>query len=241
VFRPVKGRSQRLALLGSVVVVALGAAGCGSSDEPDLVAGKELYVENCQRCHVLARAGGGAEVGPNLDEAFGPARDHGLGEATVAGVVEHQIGNVLRNSSMPEDLVEGEDARAVAAYVAAVAGQPGEDSGALAEAGVQVSNKPIAAENGTLEIPAAEAGLAFASKRATAPPGSIEFAMPNPSSVQHNIALRDEGGELLGEGDVVGADGTSTFTARVKAGTFAYVCTVPGHEEGGMVGELTVK
>jgi uncharacterized cupredoxin-like copper-binding protein len=31
------------------------------------------------------------------------------------------------------------------------------------------------------------------------------------------------------------------FKADLKPGTFSYVCTVPGHEEGGMKGELTVK
>ena len=240
-FPPVRGGSQRLALLGSVVVVALAAAGCGRSDEPDLVRGKELYVDKCQRCHALARAGGGADVGPDLDEAFGPARGDGLGEGTVAGVVERQIANVRRNSIMPENLVEGDDARAVAAYVAAVAGQPGEDSGALADAGVQVSTKPVVAKGGTLEIPAADAGLAFTTTKAESKPGSVKFAMPNPQSVDHNIALKDDGGQLLQEGNVVGQGGTSSFTASLKAGTFAFVCTVPGHEEGGMKGELTVK
>jgi mono/diheme cytochrome c family protein len=241
VFPPVRGGSQRLALLGSAFVVALAAAGCGRNDEPDLVRGKELYVDKCQRCHALARAGGGSDVGPDLDEAFGPARGDGLGEDTVAGVVQRQIALVRRNSIMPANLVEGEDARAVAAYVAAVAGQPGKDSGALAEAGVQVSTKPIVAEGGALEIPAADAGLAFVTSRAESKPGSVKFAMPNPQSTDHNIALKDEGGQVLQEGDVVGQGGTSTFTAKLTAGKFEFVCTVPGHEEGGMEGELTVK
>ena len=239
-FAPVRGGSQRLALLGSVVVAALAAAGCGR-DEPDLVTGKDLYVEKCQRCHSLARAGGGANVGPDLDDAFGPARGDGLGEDTVAGVVERQIANVRRNSIMPAKLVEGEEARAVAAYVAAVAGQPGQDSGALAEAGAKVSNKPIVAKGGTLEIPAADSGLAFASTKAEAMPGSVEFTMPNPQTVVHNIALKDEGGQVVQEGEVVGKDGISMFTADLKPGAFSFVCTVPGHEAGGMKGELTVK
>ncbi len=226
----------------AALTVALGATGCGSSGEADLVNGKNQYAENCQRCHVLERAGGGANVGPNLDEAFGYAREDGLGQETVEGVVLSQISNVRRNSTMPPDLVTGDDARDVAAYVAAVAGEPGEDTGALAEAGAKVSSKPIVAEGGTLEIAADPSGaLAFASTRAQAMPGSVEVAMPNESSVQHNIALRDGGGQLLQEGDVVGQGGTSMFTAMLKPGTFEYVCTVPGHEEGGMVGELTVK
>jgi len=207
-----------------------------------MVNGKTLYAENCQRCHALERAGGGANIGPDLDEAFRYAREDGLGERTVEGVVLRQIENVRRNSIMPADLVTGDDARDVAAYVAAVAGQPGEDTGALAEAGAKVSSKPIVAEGGALEIAADPSGaLAFASTKAEAKPGSVEVVMPNESSVQHNIALRDEGGQVVQEGEVVGQGGTSMFTAMLQPGTFAYVCTVPGHEEGGMKGELTVK
>ncbi|CAN5141105.1 hypothetical protein BH20ACT20_BH20ACT20_02920 [soil metagenome] len=224
-----------------MLTVVLGATGCGS-EEADLVNGKNLYAESCQRCHALERAGGGANVGPDLDEAFRYAREDGLGEQTVEGVVLGQIGNVRRNSTMPEDLVTGDDARDVAAYVAAVAGQPGEDSGALAEAGAKVSSKPIVAEGGMLEIPADPSGaLAFASTKAQAKPGTVEVVMPNESSVQHNIVLRDEGGQVIQEGEVVGQGGTSMFTAMLKPGAFMYVCTVPGHEEGGMKGELTVK
>ena len=224
-----------------MLTVVLGATGCGS-EEADLVNGKNLYAESCQRCHALERAGGGANVGPDLDEAFRYARADGLGEQTVEGVVLSQIGNVRRSSTMPEDLVTGDDARDVAAYVAEVAGEPGEDSGALAEAGAKVSSKPIVAKAGSLEMPADPSGaLAFASTKAQAPAGALEVAMPNESSVQHNIALRSEGGELVQEGEVVGQGGTSTFSADLTAGTFTYVCTVPGHEEGGMKGELTVK
>jgi len=240
-FRRVRRAVHRPAALGLAALAIAAAAGCGTEGQADMVNGKNLFAERCQRCHVLERAGGGADVGPNLDEAFGPARADGLGEETVEGVVLRQIANVRRNSTMPEDLVTGDDARDVAAYIAEVAGQPGEDTGALAEAGAKVSSKPIVAEGGTLEMPADPSGaLAFASTRAQAPPGPLEVVMPNPASVQHNIALR-EGGRLLEKGEVVGEGGTSSFTANLKAGTFTYVCTVPGHEEGGMKGELTVK
>jgi mono/diheme cytochrome c family protein len=227
-------------LLAAGAALALAASGCGSTDEPDLVNGKELFVGKgtCGSCHVLNRAGTQGRQGPNLDEAFGPARRDGLGEGTVEGVVYDQIGNVRRNSKMPADLVTGKDARDVAAYVAAVAGKSGKDGGALAAAGQpKVSNKPIAAKGGVLTMDADPTGaLAFASTKATAPAGSLEFVMGNESSVQHNIAL--EGGT---EGPVVGKGGTSRFKETVKAGEYVYVCTVPGHAEGGMKGTLTVK
>lgn len=205
--------------------------------------GKELFVGKgtCGACHTLARAGTKGNRGPSLDESFGPARNDGLGESTVAGVVEQQISEVRRGSIMPEDLVTGADARDVAAYVAAVAGQPGEDPGVLALAGrPKVSDKPVVAEGGQAEIAADPTGaLAFVARFAESEAGQLTLAMPNPSPVEHNIAIK--GGGVDEKGPVVGKDGTSEVSAELPAGKFVFYCSVPGHEEGGMRGELTVE
>lgn len=231
---------QRVAL-AVVALVAIAATGCGR-EEPDVVTGKQLFVEKCGACHTLARAGTTGVNGPNLDEAFGPARRDGLGEGTVEGITLAQIGTPLRNSGMPAKLVTGQDAKDVASYVAAVAGQPGEDQGRLAAAGApEVSDKPIAATGGKLEIDANPTGaLAFESTRAQAPPGSIEILSMNEAPIPHNIALKPPSGEVV-EGPVVGTGGTSRLQADLKPGKYEFVCTVPGHEEGGMKGTLTVK
>lgn len=241
-FRLVRSGSQRLAAAAALAaLVALVASGCGRED-PDLVTGKQLFVEKCGACHTLARAGTTGVSGPNLDEAFGPARRQGLGEGTFEGVVADQVATPLRNSGMPAKLVTGQDAKDVAAYVAAVAGKPGEDEGRLAAAGApEVSDKPIAASGGKLEIDANPTGaLAFASTQAEAAPGAVEILSLNESPIQHNIAIKDAAGKLT-EGDVVGTGGTSTLQASLEPGKYEFLCTVPGHEEGGMKGELTVK
>lgn len=237
-----RSRPQRLAgLVAAAALVASVAAGCGR-EEPDLVNGKALFAERCGACHVLERAGTTGTLGPDLDEAFGPARRDGLGQATIQGVVVDQIANVLRGSEMPADLVTGDDARDVAAYVARVAGQAGEDEGKLAAAGEpEVSSEPIEADGDTLEIPAEPSGaLAYASTQAIAPPGPLEILSPNESPVQHNIAIRD-GDTLVEEGEVVDSGGTSRIRVDLDPGAYQFVCTVPGHEEGGMKGELTVQ
>ena len=225
-------------LMSAVVLLALTVAACGREDSPDLVNGKELFIGEgtCGSCHALARAGTKGTQGPDLDQAFAQARRDGMNEETVEGVVFRQIAHPRRNSIMPADLVEGDDARDVSAYVGEVAGIPGEDTGALADVGVQKGGKATA-ENGVLQIDADESGaLAFTASTATAAPGNVEFVMENPSPIQHNIALEGDG-----EGDVVGTGGTSRFEADLKPGKYSFLCTVPGHAEGGMVGELTVK
>src|SRR5918998_4432584 len=204
-------RPHRLAALATAAsITALAASGCGREQESDMVNGKALFTQKCGSCHVLARAGTKGVQGPNLDEAFGPARSDGLGERTVAGVVERQIYHVRKSSTMPGDLVTGKDAKDVSAYVASVAGQPGKDTGALANAGrPKVSNKPIVAKGGTLKIDAdPTGGLAFVSSKASAKPGPLMFVSVNKASIPHNIALR-EGSKLIKEGPDVSGGGSS--------------------------------
>jgi mono/diheme cytochrome c family protein len=123
-----------LAALG-VTAAALSVSACGR-DEPDLTNGKALFVENCGTCHILDRAGTAGTQGPSLDAAFRAALAAGMDRETVEGVVRRQIANVRRNSIMPADLVTGDDASDVAAYVGFAAGKSGEDQGALAQAGL---------------------------------------------------------------------------------------------------------
>ena len=118
----------------AVLIAALAATGCGSgglTSGGDAARGKELFLNEgqCGSCHVLADAGSKGVIGPNLDDAFFQAREDGLGEATIRAVVRDQISYPVEEPStgspgMPADLVTGEDADAVAAYVASVAGLP---------------------------------------------------------------------------------------------------------------------
>jgi mono/diheme cytochrome c family protein len=121
-----------MALLG---VAALLLAGCGSSETPDLVHGKSTFVQKCGSCHTLKRAQTQGKQGPDLDSAFAQALKIGMNRKTVQGVVRDQIRNARRNSVMPRNLVRGSTASDVAAYVALVAARPGQDTGALAQAG----------------------------------------------------------------------------------------------------------
>jgi len=131
-------RYKRALAVAAVAAALTGlAAGCGSGDESDLVNGKRLFTGEgrCGNCHVLARAGTRSSIGPSLDAAFGQSRSDGLSARTVAEVVYDQILNPRENSVMPKDLVTGQDARDVAAYVAQAAGGSGPDEGGVAERG----------------------------------------------------------------------------------------------------------
>lgn len=215
-----------------------GVLGACGSDEPDQVAGKQLFVSKCGSCHVLARAETKGSVGPNLDEAFQQSLKDGMGRDGIKGAVKDQIDNPLTGSQMPADLVAGDDAKAVAAYVADSVAKKGEDTGRLADAVKQAGGgKPAVAKNGVLQIDADPTGqLAYVTKQAQAPPGRLTVQSKNESSVPHNIVIDGKG-----EGEVVTDGGTSRFTASFAAGGYAYYCSVPGHRAAGMEGDLTVK
>jgi mono/diheme cytochrome c family protein len=127
------GRRRRTAALLGVVAAGLLAAGCGETvgyTQPtgDRSNGKELFTQKCGACHTLADAGTKGQIGPNLDDAFRDSRRSGLGESTFVQVVRDQIAYAEKKTStgspgMPDNLVLGQDAADVAAYVASVAGK----------------------------------------------------------------------------------------------------------------------
>jgi mono/diheme cytochrome c family protein len=87
--------------------------------------GKELFANNCGTCHTLAAAGSDGVVGPDLDERFAPsgtnsAQSYEGNAATVMLAVTCGI-----QGRMPQGILEEEEAKQVAQFVAAYAGQIG--------------------------------------------------------------------------------------------------------------------
>jgi mono/diheme cytochrome c family protein len=140
------GRNTRAlaALLpGALVLLALG--GCGIKHPvTNVVKGKELFVAKCGACHVLAHAGTTGNRGPNLDDAFRQDRADGVKSTSIEGLVDYWIRYPNTQGIMPANLYKGQAAQNVAAYVGAVAAIPGQDTGALAQAG-QVQGTSAAA------------------------------------------------------------------------------------------------
>jgi len=234
----------RAALCAAIVAAlpALSACGDVKDPQPDVVAGKQLFVQKCGSCHTLGRAGTKGTTGPNLDQAFQESLKEGFGTTAVRGVVYKQIlyPNRLKNSQgvkMPAKLVSGQDAHDVAAYVAMVSAQGGKDTGRLATAVKAAGGGTATEKNGVISIPADPGGqLAFVASKATGTAGPVTIQMPNKSGTDHDITI-----DRLGKGPVV-SKGTSSFKATLAAGkTYTYYCSVPGHRQAGMQGTLTVK
>lgn len=209
---------------------AVAGAGCGAEDPPDVARGKELFTQKCGACHILQNANTKGVQGPNLDLAFKQSVADGLGRSTIAGVVRNQIDLPMGNQ-MPADLYEGQDARDVAEYVASAIGKPAE-GGAGGPSGTAKAD----AKN-VVSIPADPSGqLAYQVENATAKPGKVTLQSKNDASVPHNIAIKGDG-----EGPVVQGGKVSEVSANLKAGSYEFYCSVPGHEQAGMKGNLSVK
>jgi cbb3-type cytochrome c oxidase subunit III len=125
--------ARRCLLAAAGLAAVLAATGCGSvaaeNETGSAFAGKPLFTQHCGSCHTLADAGTKGTIGPNLDEAFGNVRKQGYDESTIREVVRGQIAYPTEEPpagapGMPANLVDGDDAWDVAAYVASVAGLP---------------------------------------------------------------------------------------------------------------------
>jgi cbb3-type cytochrome c oxidase subunit III len=126
----------RLAAALLALGVGLAAVGCGSEGHVENAVsgnGEGLFKERCGQCHTLAAAGTQGRIGPNLDHAFANLRSdkpgQGFDESTIRDVVRGQIAYPVEEpptgeQGMPADIVEGDEADAVASYVASVAGLP---------------------------------------------------------------------------------------------------------------------
>jgi cytochrome c553 len=95
---------------------ATGGTGPLSTEEPTPKEeeGKELFIQTCKSCHTLEAVQAHGVTGPNLDE--------------LGGLDKERVLNAIKNGGtgsgrMPAGLLEGEDADAVATYVANVAGR----------------------------------------------------------------------------------------------------------------------
>ena len=150
--------------LAAVALLAAGCGTGGvasNAQRPDTQNGQTLFTSNCGSCHTLSAAGTSGTIGPNLDNAFAADVKEGFSQSSIENDVLDQIrlgsGQVSTpyttskyfvehclppgsakclSPQMPADIVKGQDAIDVAAYVASVAGTGGfTETGSAASSG----------------------------------------------------------------------------------------------------------
>ena len=83
--------------------------------------------------------------------------------------------------------------------------------------------------------------LRFDKSNLEARPGKVTLKMTNPTSAGMDHAIAVKGNGVDSDGQSVAPGGTSTVTVTLKKGTYEFFCPVPGHEQAGMKGTLTVQ
>ena len=111
----------RQALLATLIVAV--GSGCGTggpAEGGNATQGRQLFLTEgkCASCHTLKAAPSRGQIGPNLDEAFRQDKVEGYEKSGIQNVVLDQIRFPRKGSVMMPDLVEGDDAVDVAAFVA---------------------------------------------------------------------------------------------------------------------------
>jgi plastocyanin len=115
------------------------------------------------------------------------------------------------------------------------AGQPQASGG-----GNQQAPQPVAAAEQLAVSSPADGGLSYSPNGLTAKPGNVEITYDNPSPVPHSIAVATSNGNVLGEVSPFTNGKQSVNLTDLKPGKYVFYCTVPGHREAGMEGNLTV-
>jgi len=83
--------------------------------------------------------------------------------------------------------------------------------------------------------------LKFTKSSVTAKAGTVTISFTNSSPLAHNLTVQQgTSGPVLGATPTF-MGGTKTLKLTLKAGTYTFYCSVPGHRAAGMQGTLTVQ
>jgi mono/diheme cytochrome c family protein len=106
-----------------------GDAARGAQSVPaDLKSGQSLFETNCGTCHTLYAAGTDGNYGPNLDVLLapaGPAEGSAVKgvEGRVLNAVENGVDSTTTSGRMPGGILNEQQAKEVAEFVAHTAGE----------------------------------------------------------------------------------------------------------------------
>ena len=82
--------------------------------------------------------------------------------------------------------------------------------------------------------------LSYDQKTLNAKSGTVSIDFDNPASLQHDVAVADSSGKVLGTSDLVAQGKVNLTLSNLKPGKYTFYCTVPGHRDAGMQGTLNV-
>jgi len=208
---------------------------------------------------------------PNFDDAFRALRDQGFQDSSIRGLIMGWIdlaeppmprhllkgqdaydvaayvasvagkGPAVAHKAYPPSVMDTpERERPQGAVLPEQTGGPASEQPPPSTSGGQTPAPapPPAAGGQTLKLKADPSGqLKFIPSTLTAKAGKVTLQLTNASPIPHDIAIKGHGAPSQ---QIFGGKSAS-ITVSLKPGTYEYYCSVPGHEQAGMKGTLTVK
>jgi plastocyanin len=141
---------------------------------------------------------------------------------------------------------------AIAGGILALAGCGSSKSSTSSSASTPATTAPSTAttESTTTAAPAPSTALSleanpqgqlkYNTSSLTAKAGKVTIDFKNMSPLAHNVTVESASGATLGATPTF-QSATKTLTLSLKAGTYKFFCSVPGHRMAGMEGTLVVK
>jgi uncharacterized cupredoxin-like copper-binding protein len=77
--------------------------------------------------------------------------------------------------------------------------------------------------------------LEYTLSKRSAAAGSVTFRVTNRGTLKHDFKIAGKKTKLIAK------QRTAALTVTLRRGRYRYLCTVPGHADGGMRGTLTVR
>jgi plastocyanin len=99
-------------------------------------------------------------------------------------------------------------------------------------------SSPARTAASSIALAASPSAIAYDKKQLSAKAGKVTITFTNPSALEHDVTVA-EGSNVLGATPKF-IGGSRTLTLTLKAGTYTFYCSVPGHRQSGMEGSLTI-
>ena len=95
-----------------------------------------------------------------------------------------------------------------------------------------------AAESQSVDVLASD--FKFEPRAFTVAAGSASFSVRNDGVIEHDFVILDAQRQRLAGTEPLAPGASGVFEATLAPGTYVITCTLPGHREVGMTGELSV-
>ncbi len=85
-----------------------------------------------------------------------------------------------------------------------------------------------------------EGQLKYDNTSLTVKPGKVTIDFTNMAPLEHNLNVESSGHKIVGATPTF-KGGSKALSVNLKAGTYKFFCSVPGHRAAGMEGTITVQ